>query len=150
MSCRVYIADDSEVLCARLIEKFLEFEDLEIVGVAHNFPDAVKDIETFQPDVTVLDIQMPGGSGIEILNIVKKSKTANKVIIFTNYPYPQYRKKCLDAGADYFFDKYTEFNEFFRVVKKLVKEHSRQEACAKNKNFPDKLKKKACPTELKN
>jgi hypothetical protein len=41
------------------------------------------------------------------------------VIMLTNYPYPQYRKKCLGLGADYFFDKSTEFEKVTELFKQL-------------------------------
>ena len=93
MCYQPFIPDDSEVLCSLLVEKFHEYENLDIVGIAHNYSDAIKSISLTKPDVTIL------------------------FIIFTNYPYPQYRKECLDKGTDYFFDKYAEFNEIFKVVK---------------------------------
>ena len=40
--------------------------------------------------------------------------------MLTNYPYPQYRKKCMNGGADYFFDKSTEFNKITEVLKPLM------------------------------
>jgi DNA-binding NarL/FixJ family response regulator len=40
--------------------------------------------------------------------------------MFTNYPYPQYRKKYMDAGADFFFDKSTEFDKITEILKKLT------------------------------
>ena len=126
MSYRLFIADDSEVLCQHLLEKFNEFEDLEIVGVANNVSDALKHITLTKPDVTILDIQMPGGSGLDILDNIKKNQPLNKVIIFTNYPYSQYRQRCMEAGADYFFGKHTEFNEMFKVVKRFLKESRRK------------------------
>jgi len=42
---------------------------------------------------------------------LKREKPAPAVIILTNYPYPQYRQKCLEAGADFFFVKSTEFDQ---------------------------------------
>ena len=141
MNCRLFIADDSEVLCSLLVEKFHEYENLDIVGLAHNYSDAIKSISLAKPDVTILDIQMPGGSGINILSYIKRYQSSNKVIVFTNYPYPQYRKKCMDAGADYFFDKYSEFNDFFKVVKKLVEEHCQPESSETCKSDVTEIKK---------
>ena len=69
---------------------------------------------------------MPGGSGIGILEHIKKTRASNKVIIFTNYPYPQYRQRCMESGADFFFDKHTEFNDLFKVVKRITKENKTQ------------------------
>jgi len=48
------------------------------------------------------------------------------VIVFTNYPYPQYRRKCIDAGADFFFDKSTEFDKVTEVLKQLSQNQFRQ------------------------
>ena len=63
---------------------------------------------------------MPGASGINRLHEMKKDKPAPIIMILTNYPYPQYRKKCADAGADYFFDKSTEFDKVPEVLQKLI------------------------------
>ncbi len=46
--------------------------------------------------------------------------------MLTNYPYPQYRKKCMDAGADFFFDKSTEFHKVIDVLKQVVQENKSQ------------------------
>ena len=124
MRFKLFIADDSKVLCKLLVEKLLESENLEITGIAHNVSDAFKHIDSTDSDAAILDIQMPGGNGIEILKCIKKKHPSTKVIIFTNYPYPQYRKKCEEAGADFFFDKHNEFNDLFDVIKQLVKEHN--------------------------
>jgi DNA-binding NarL/FixJ family response regulator len=124
MDFKLFIADDSKVLCKLLTEKLQEFENLEITGIAHNVSNAIKHIDTNKPDAAILDIQMPGGNGIEILEHIKKKHNATKVIIFTNYPYPQYRKKCEQVGADFFFDKHNEFKELFEVVAQLVKIHT--------------------------
>jgi DNA-binding response OmpR family regulator len=67
----------------------------------------------------ILDIRMPGGSGMDVLQAIKREKQAPMVIMLTNYPYPQYRKKCLGLGADYFFDKSTEFEKVTELFKQL-------------------------------
>jgi CheY-like chemotaxis protein len=54
---------------------------------------------------------MPGGSGIDVLQNIKQDEAAPIVIILTNYPYWGYRQKCLQAGADFFLDKSTEFDQ---------------------------------------
>lgn len=117
---QVFIADDSRVLCERLKELLQEIPGIEVVGEAHDAASALSSIRRLQPDAVILDIRMPGGSGIDVLQEIKQSGRAPVVIVLTNYPYPQYRKRCLDLGADYFFDKSTEFNkvtEVFRITK---------------------------------
>jgi len=117
---KVFITDDSEVVCERLTAMLSEIAGIEIIGQAQDVPGAINSIQKLHPDAVILDIRMPGGSGIDVLEHVKKINTAPVVIILTNYPYPQYRKKCMDLGADYFFDKSTEFEKVTEVLKKLI------------------------------
>ena len=69
---------------------------------------------------------MPGGSGIDVLQEMKKNNQTPLVIVLTNYPYPQYRRKYIEAGADFFFDKSTEFDRVGEVSKQLKHDQSRQ------------------------
>lgn len=119
---KVFIADDSALVCERIIGMLTELPEIEIAGQARNAQEAIESIHKSKPDVVILDIRMPGGSGIEVLKNIKKDKSAPLVIMLTNYPYPQYRKKCLDEGADFFFDKSTEFEKLVEVFKKLFQE----------------------------
>jgi CheY-like chemotaxis protein len=67
--------------------------------------EAVDFIPKLKPDVVILDVRMPGKNGIDVLKQIKTDESPPIVIMFTNYPYPQYRDRCLQAGADFFFDK---------------------------------------------
>jgi DNA-binding NarL/FixJ family response regulator len=117
---KVLIADDSAVVRQRLAELISEIERVEVVSQAGDALEALAAIEETTPDVAILDIRMPGANGIEALAEIKKERPAPVVIMLTNYPYPQYRKKCLDAGADYFFDKSTEFERVVEVIAHLA------------------------------
>jgi len=121
---RILIADDSKIFRAYLIDLLSRIEGIEIAGQAEDSPAAVEAIEKLKPDVAILDIRMPKGDGILALETIKRNKVNPETIMFTNYPYPQYRKKCMDAGADYFFDKSTEFEKLVEVLKKLAQEDS--------------------------
>ncbi len=119
---KVFIVDDSALVRERIIAMISEHPGVEIIGQAKNAQEGISSILKLKPDVVILDIRMPGGNGIEVLKNIKKNKSAPTIIILTNYPYPQYRKKCMEAGADYFFDKSTEFNKIIEVIKKLIQE----------------------------
>jgi len=79
----------------------------------------VNSVGKLNPDVVILDIHMPGKNGMEVLKELKKFEPAPCAIMLTNYPYPQYRKKCADLGADYFLDKSADFEELFTVITQL-------------------------------
>ena len=69
---RVVVVDDSIMVRERLIKMFSEIPSLDIVGEAGNSFEAINIIEEEKPDVVVLDIKMPGDSGVEVLRKVKK------------------------------------------------------------------------------
>jgi DNA-binding NarL/FixJ family response regulator len=116
---KVFIADDSPIIRERLKAMLSEVPQVEISGQAQDVPEAIKSIQELKPDVVILDIRMPGGSGIEVLKSIKEDLPDIKVIVFTNYPYPQYRKKCMESGADFFFAKSTPFEEVVNAINEL-------------------------------
>jgi DNA-binding NarL/FixJ family response regulator len=117
---KVFIADDSQVLRERLHEMLSELPGVEIMGYAQDVPEALTSIKALKPDVVILDIRMPGGSGVDVLQDIKKEEKTPMVIVLTNYPYPQYRKKCMELGADFFFDKSAEFEKVTAIFKQLT------------------------------
>lgn len=114
---KILIADDSDVMRDRLRELISEVPGMEIVGEAANGTEALAASKRLEPDVVILDIRMPGGNGIDTLRAIKGRRPAPVVIMLTAFPYPQHRQRCLEAGAEHFFDKSTEFN---RVAEALA------------------------------
>ena len=108
---KVFVADDSIVLRERVLEMLREIPGVEIVGCSEEGLHAIDCIRHLRPDVVVLDIQMPRGTGLDVLKNTCTGPGSPMFVIFTNFPYPQYRKRALDYGAEYFFDKTTEFEQ---------------------------------------
>lgn len=119
---KVFIADDSAPVRERLKNMLSELEGVEVIGQAQDAVEATKSILELKPDVAILDIRMPGGSGIDTLRNIKRVPPAPRVIMLTNYPYPQYRRRCMDAGADFFFDKSSEFHKVAEVLKQMMQD----------------------------
>jgi DNA-binding NarL/FixJ family response regulator len=117
---KLLIADDSAVVRERLIALLAEITGIENIGEAVDIPTALNYFKKYHPDVVILDISMPGGSGIDVLKAIKNNGTPTKVVVLTNYPYPQYKKRCRELGADYFFDKSTEFEKVIETLNKLI------------------------------
>lgn len=116
---RVLIADDSIMVCRRLTALLGGLEGVDIVGQAHSAPDAIASITELRPEAVILDIQMPGGTGMDVLQKAKEAIPDSIVIMLTNYSRPPYRKKYMEAGADFFFDKSTEFEKVIGVFHQL-------------------------------
>ena len=119
---KVLLVDDSDILRNHLITILSDMENVDIVGESINTESAIKDLKKKKPDLVILDIRMPGEGGIHVLKIARKKYPDLKVIIFTDYPYPQYRTKCMEIGADYFFDKSTETEKMIDQIKQLAKQ----------------------------
>jgi DNA-binding NarL/FixJ family response regulator len=115
----VFIVDDSPVVRDRLLTLISELPNVEVVGQADVAFEAINSIRRLRPSVVVLDISMPGGSGMYVLETVKKDRPVPVVIMLTNFAHEQYRQKCLQLGADYFFDKSTEFDRVTQVLREM-------------------------------
>ena len=119
---KVFIADDSAIIRELVKDMLEDIPNIEVIGEAAGGPEAIEVIQNLKPDVVILDIRMPGGSGIEVLEAIKMDRSHPKVIMLTNYDYPQYRKKCVALGAEYFFDKGTEFKELNKALEQLIQD----------------------------
>ncbi len=117
---RILIVDDSELMCTHLAQILAEIKRVEIMGPAYNATDACRLIETNAPDVAILDISLPDGSGVDILKKIREVSSSTKAIMFTHHPFPQYETKCNDLGANYFFDKSKEFDKLIDVIQKMA------------------------------
>jgi DNA-binding NarL/FixJ family response regulator len=117
----VFIVDDSPVVRERLKVMLSEIKEVEIFGEAENVADALKMMKKLPPDLMVLDIRLKEGNGFDLLKVIKQSHPDLKVIMLTNYPYPQYKKRALEMGADHFFDKSVDFEKVIEVISELLK-----------------------------
>lgn len=118
----VLVVDDSKIIRDRLVNLLSGIKGVETVAQAENAKIAMSTYRTIRPEVLILDIRMRGVNGIELLKQIKNEQHASKVIMLTNFPYPQYKKKCIEAGADYFLDKSTEFDEINVIIRSMVEE----------------------------
>lgn len=115
---RVFIADDSEILRERLVENLSQIPNVSVVGEVGDVAKARDAIESIEFDLAIYDIKMPNGSGIGLIKDTKKKQPPTKVIMMTNYSIGNYKNKCLDAGADYFFDK-ADLDKMITLVEQL-------------------------------
>jgi DNA-binding NarL/FixJ family response regulator len=123
---KVLIVDDSAIVRERLIAMLSKITEGKNISYAEDIPKAISSIRKLDPEVVILDIRMPGGTGIDVLREIKANNQTPLVIVLTNYPYPQYRRKYADAGANFFFNKSTEFDKVTEVLKQLKQNQSRQ------------------------
>jgi len=102
---KVLIVDDSDLLQSRIKDRLLKVFERITIKHAFNCDEALKLFPSFGPDVVILDIALPDGSGIDLLRKFKEDKPMVNVVIFTSYPSSEFEKRCMDLKADHFIDK---------------------------------------------
>jgi DNA-binding NarL/FixJ family response regulator len=118
---KVFIGDDAAIVRERLVSLFVDLDRTVDIVQATNAPDSVRAIRTHRPDIVILDLRMPGGGGLDVLKRLSRFKIKPLVIVLTNFPFPQYRKRCLELGADFFLDKSTEFDKIPRLCSRWAR-----------------------------
>jgi DNA-binding NarL/FixJ family response regulator len=120
----VFLVDDSLIVRARIMTMLGDLERVQIIGHAPSSEEAGAAIRMLNPDIVILDVQLPGASGIELLKEIKKFRPAPITMMFTNFPFAQIRKECIEAGADYFFDKSRDFEKITQVLGSMVEQRA--------------------------
>lgn len=113
---KVLIVEDSPIVGERLAALIEGVENTVIVGQARDGFQAQQLFRQHRPDAVVLDIQLPGIDGFELLAQFKKEHPACVVMIVTTYAFKAFRQRCAALGADHFFDKTTEFEQITGVL----------------------------------
>jgi DNA-binding NarL/FixJ family response regulator len=119
---KVVIGDDSSLMRDRIRILLNNCNQNAEVFEAENGLKALQLIMENEPDLAIIDIRMAGMNGIEVLKKIRELKMRTIVCILTNYSYPQYRKRCLEEGADFFFSKTEDFEEINIIINNLLKE----------------------------
>lgn len=119
MRMKVFIVDDSEMLRERVISMISAVEGIQIVGQAEGVSGTVARIDDEEPDILILDLRLQDGNGLQILEDLADKAQRPIIIVLTNYPYPQYRDRCLAAGVEFFIDKATEFHKLNNYLESI-------------------------------
>lgn len=114
---KVFLADDSALIRER-VAAMLGGAAATIVGQAETPQAAIDGILSARPDVVVLDVQLEGGSGLQVLRAVQLVQPLIAFVVFSNNSSPAYRKRYLSEGAVRFLDKNNEFDQLSQAVTK--------------------------------
>jgi DNA-binding NarL/FixJ family response regulator len=115
----VFIVEDSDVVRDALVDLLEANPDVAIVGSADDAPTAIAGIRRSRPDFVVLDYQLVGSTGIDVLRAVHPELPDVVFIVLTNHAIPQYKRICVEAGATWFLDKTREFSKVKDIVAQL-------------------------------
>jgi two-component system response regulator NreC len=117
---KVVLVDDHAVVRSGLRLLLDKQEDVEVVGEAGNAKDAVFRARALKPDVILLDMVMPGESGLEVLPKLLKESTGTKVLILSMQDDPSYVREAFAAGASGYVLKEAADEEVVSAVREIA------------------------------
>jgi two-component system response regulator YesN len=86
----------------------------------NNGTDALEALRVLKPDLAIVDIQMPGLSGLDVLREIRKVDKRVEFIVFTLFSSELYQLLAMQLGADYYFSKVTDFNKILPAITELL------------------------------
>ena len=112
----VLIVDDSDIIRSRLQSLVRELQRDITLCMASDVRQAMQSLHSQRPDMVILDLCLPDGSGLDVLQEIKARFPGIAVAILTHYADTAYRVRCAELGADYFLDKATEFEVIREIL----------------------------------
>ena len=118
---RLLIIDDHEMVREGLKAMLVTEPDFSIVGDAANAEQALELIERLHPDVALLDVRLPGESGVEVCRTVSERYPDTAVIILTTFTDENLVARCIQAGARGFIVKDIERFDLKRSIRAVAR-----------------------------
>ncbi|MBU0747556.1 MAG: response regulator transcription factor [Gammaproteobacteria bacterium] len=116
----VVLCDDHAVLRRGIRDTLTEASDIKVTGEAGGYAELREVLRTAPCDILLLDLNMPGRSGIEVLTSLRETHSAIKVLIVSMYPEDQYALRCLKAGAQGYANKAGDPVELIAAVRTVM------------------------------
>jgi DNA-binding NarL/FixJ family response regulator len=116
---KVFLAEDSPLMRQR-VGALLAGRGMTIVGQADSPQACIDGILAAHPDVVVLDVQLQGGTGLEVLRKVRHKEPGIELVVLSINADPVFRQRYLAEGARHFLDKATEFEQLVSAVEQAA------------------------------
>jgi len=119
---RLVIVEDSRIIRERLAGLLADIPNLATVAYATTQDEALAILRKGEWEVVILDLQLKEGTGMRVLEELAKTirREETTIIIFSNFDFPAYRSRAIALGADFFFDKSSEFRRLHEVLTSLA------------------------------
>jgi DNA-binding NarL/FixJ family response regulator len=114
---KVFLADDHPLFRIGLRIAMEQEADIQLIGEASDGFSAVEKIRANPPDVALIDVDMPGMSGIRVIRVLRKAFPEMKILILSTYDDESYVHGAMQAGADGYVLKCVEVAELVRIIK---------------------------------
>ncbi|HWJ89601.1 MAG TPA: response regulator [Flavisolibacter sp.] len=117
----ILLVEDNVEFTNRIAELIRGLPGIGDILVAGTFEETAIIFDKEKPDIILLDIHLPGKSGLELLKYIRGTERFCWILMMTNQADEYYRRLCIRAGAEYFFDKSHEFWKIPETIQNLAK-----------------------------
>jgi HlyD family secretion protein len=118
---RILIVDDQKTVREQLQLLLDSIPDFQIIGTVEDGSTALKQLESLQPDILLIDLEMPGMDGIKAIQIIAKRYPECKIIVFSSHESSEYINQSLRAGANGYLRKGTPQEEAIETIRTVHK-----------------------------
>lgn len=116
MPTRVLVADDHAMFRQGLVAMLDDADGIEVVGQASRGDEALRLIRELGPEVAILDVSMPGASGIEVAQALTEASSPTRVVLLTMHADATHARQAVDAGAGGYVLKSAVFDELLHAI----------------------------------
>lgn len=116
----ILVVDDNKNFTSRLISLLKDVVPNDAIVVASDYEEASRLFSYEQFGIILLDINLPGKNGIELLKYIRHFSPTSEVIMITNHVEEYYHQQCIKLGAKYFLDKSNDFTKVPGIVRELT------------------------------
>lgn len=120
MITRILIADDHTIMRDGLKQILADYSDIQVAGEAGDGTEALQKIRQQEWDIVILDMSMPGKSGIELLKQIKTEKPALPILVLSMNKEEQYAGRALKAGASGYLCKDSASSQLVCAIRKVA------------------------------
>ncbi|MBI3531639.1 MAG: response regulator transcription factor [Burkholderiales bacterium] len=117
---RVILCDDHAVVRRGIREMLSEAVDIQVVAEAGSYAEVREALRSAPCDVLVLDLNLPGRGGLEVLASLREASSPIKVLVVSMFPEDQYAIRCLRAGAQGYLNKAGDPGELVTAVRTVA------------------------------
>jgi len=116
----VVIVEDHKLIREMWTKMFSINKQIEITGESGTLDEAIEMISIKKPDIVLLDINLPKGSGLDAVPMIKEFSPETRIIVVSMHNQPAYAKKMLNLGAKGYVTKNSSYKEIFRAIEEVM------------------------------
>ncbi len=120
MTTRVLIVDDHPMVAEGIRSLLESYEDIDVVGTLGNGQEAVDRVNTLQPDVILMDLNMPGVSGLTATEMLLEERPETRIVILSMHDSPEYISTALSHGARGYILKDVPTDEIYTAIERVM------------------------------